>query len=46
MRRSLTVMAVCLGLVLPALPVMANGPPEGPVHLALGDSQAFGFGTP
>lgn len=46
MRRSLTVMTVCLGLILPALPVAANGPPEGPVYLALGDSQAFGFGTP
>jgi lysophospholipase L1-like esterase len=39
-------MAVCLGLVLPALPVMADGPPGAPVHLALGDSQAFGVGTP
>lgn len=46
MRRSLTVMTVCLGLILPAFSVVAKGPPEGPVHLALGDSQAFGFGTP
>jgi len=45
-RRSLTVMVVCLGLVLPALPAMADDPLDGPVHLALGDSQAFGFGTP
>jgi lysophospholipase L1-like esterase len=46
MRRTVTVLAVCLGLVAPALPAMADGPPEGPVHMALGDSQAFGFGTP
>jgi lysophospholipase L1-like esterase len=40
------VLAVCLGLVVPAIPAGAGDPPEGPVHLALGDSQAFGFGTP
>jgi len=46
MRRSLTVLTMCLGLIVPALPVMADGPPEGPVHLALGDSQGFGVGVP
>lgn len=46
MRRSIIMLAVCLGLMVPALPALAEGPPQGPVHLALGDSQAFGIGTP
>jgi len=46
MRRSLTMLVVCLGLLIQALPAGADSGPEGPVHLALGDSQAFGFGTP
>ena len=31
---------------MPAVPALAEGPPQGPVHVALGDSQAFGIGTP
>lgn len=46
MRRSLTVLVVCLGLIPAALPAVAMGAPDRPVHLALGDSQAFGIGTP
>lgn len=46
MRRSLTSLAVCLGLLIQGLPAGADNAPEGPVHLALGDSQAFGVGTP
>lgn len=46
MRRSIIMFAVCLGLLVPMAPALAEGPPQGPVHLALGDSQAFGIGTP
>jgi lysophospholipase L1-like esterase len=45
MRRSLAVLVACAALAVPAAPVGAGGPPEGPIHLALGDSQAFGFGV-
>ena len=45
MRRSLIALGVCVALVVLAAPVGAGGRPEGPVHLALGDSQAFGFGV-
>lgn len=46
MRRSIAVLALSFGLVVGALPAVAEDPPEGPVHVALGDSQAFGSGTP
>lgn len=46
MRRTLTLLVACLGMILPAVPVAASGEPQGPVHLAVGDSQAFGIGTP
>lgn len=46
MRRSFFTLAVCLGLMVSAFPAGAEAPPQGPVHLALGDSQAFGVGTP
>lgn len=46
MRRSTIILAVCLGLIVPAVPALAEGPPQGPLHVALGDSQAFGIGTP
>lgn len=45
MRRSITLMAVCLTMLIGAVPAGADAP-EGPVHIAMGDSQAFGFGTP
>ncbi len=45
MRRSVTALGLCLVMLIPAVPGLAAGPPEGPVHLGLGDSQAFGFGA-
>ena len=43
MRRLLIAVATMAALVGYSLPALASGPPEGPLYLALGDSQAFGF---
>src|SRR5688572_26823155 len=46
MRRSVILVAGLVLILFPAGVVSAGGPPEGPVYIALGDSQAFGFATP
>lgn len=45
MRRSLLSLALCATVMAASLPVGASESPDGPVYLALGDSQAFGFGV-
>lgn len=45
MRRHLTVLAATLGVLVAALPASAERVDDDPVHIALGDSQAFGIGT-
>ena len=46
MRRPFTLLVVCLGLLIPVFPAGADDEREGPVQIALGDSQAFGVGSP
>jgi lysophospholipase L1-like esterase len=46
MRRFVILVTGLVLILFPAGVVSAAGPPEGPVHIALGDSQAFGFGLP
>ncbi|MGH8923382.1 MAG: SGNH/GDSL hydrolase family protein [Acidimicrobiia bacterium] len=48
MRRNFIFIAVLtvVMLIIPSAGWASAGPPEGPVHLALGDSVAFGVGTP
>ena len=43
MRRLLMAVATSAALFGNSLPALAAGPPHGPLYLALGDSQAFGF---
>lgn len=45
MRRHLTVLAATLGILVAAMPASAERVDDDPVHVALGDSQAFGIGT-
>jgi lysophospholipase L1-like esterase len=45
MRRSLLAVALCATVTVASLPVGASEPADGPVYLALGDSQAFGVGV-
>ena len=46
MRRQILILVIVATTVLSPNAVLAGEPPEGPVHIALGDSQAFGTGTP
>lgn len=46
MRRQLLVLVVIAMTAFSSSAALASGSPEGPVYIALGDSQAFGFGTP
>ncbi len=46
MRRFVIAMTVSMAMFGSSGPVLAAGPPQGPVHLALGNSQAFGIGVP
>jgi lysophospholipase L1-like esterase len=46
MRRILIVITVLTVMLVPSAGMASGGPPEGPVHLAVGDSVAFGAGTP
>lgn len=46
MRRSVLVTFLAVLLMVPWMPGASAGRPEGPVHVALGDSQAFGYATP
>jgi lysophospholipase L1-like esterase len=43
MRRLVIAVATTMAIIGTSVPVLATGRPEGPVYLALGDSQAFGF---
>lgn len=46
MRRSTLITFLVMILMVPWMPGAAADKPQGPVHMALGDSQAFGFATP
>jgi lysophospholipase L1-like esterase len=46
MRRQILIFVIVATTVLSPNAVLAGETPEGPVHIALGDSQAFGTGTP
>lgn len=46
MRRLVILIAVLTVMLVPTSGIANASPPEGPVHLAVGDSVAFGAGTP
>jgi lysophospholipase L1-like esterase len=46
MRKSVPIIFLAVLLTVPWASGAAADTPQGPMHLALGDSQAFGYGTP